>query len=176
MYALGVGHGMINYTSKVRIPSHLCDPGQEFDRLAWGKGTSIDMAIQVVAYHAIAMLRESLITLSEPLFQHFQKRTKMNGVFKFSMQIEPSTLYEKRMTELVMCEVHMIRCMEVELWTTHARFVSLQRRVEPYVRMTTVPSTILYYPQGDDATVYEVIEYPHRYLEAQGVRIPQCLM
>jgi hypothetical protein len=25
IFALGVGHGMINYTCKVRIPSHLCD-------------------------------------------------------------------------------------------------------------------------------------------------------
>ena len=27
VYALGVGNGMINYTCKVRIPSHLCDSG-----------------------------------------------------------------------------------------------------------------------------------------------------
>ena len=85
MYALGVGHGVINYTYKVRIPSHLYDPRQESNRLAWGKGTSIDMAIQVAAYHAIAMLREALITLSDLSFQHFPKRTEMNGVFKFSM-------------------------------------------------------------------------------------------
>ena len=45
VYALGVGHGMIDYTYKVRIPSHLCDPGEESDRLAWGKGTSINVAI-----------------------------------------------------------------------------------------------------------------------------------
>ena len=85
VYALGFGHGMINYTCKVRIPSHLCDPGQEFNRLAWVKGTSIDMAIQVAAYHAITMLREALVTLSEKLFQKFLERTEMNGVFKFSM-------------------------------------------------------------------------------------------
>jgi len=66
----------------------------------------------------------------------------------------------------------MIRCMEAELWT---RFVSLQHRVEPYVRMTTLPYTILHYPQGDDATVYEVTEYPYRYPKAQGVRVPQSL-
>ena len=125
MYALGIGHGMINYTCKVHIQSHLCDPGQEFDRVAWGKGTSIDMAIQVAAYHAIAMLREALVTLSKPSFQHFTERMEMNGVFKFSMQIKPSTLYEKRMMELVMCQAHMIRCMEAELWTTRARFVGL---------------------------------------------------
>ena len=83
------------------------------------------MAIQVATYHAIAMLREALVTLSEPSFQHFLERIEMNGVFKFSMQIEPSTLYEKRMTELIMCQAHMIRCMEVELWTTRARFVGL---------------------------------------------------
>ena len=68
VYALGVGHGVIDYTYKVHIPSHLCDLGEEFDHLAWGKGTSIDIEIQVVAYHAIAMLREALITLSEPCF------------------------------------------------------------------------------------------------------------
>ena len=70
----------------------------------------------------------------------------------------------------------MIDCMEVEIWTTRARFVGLQRRVEPYVGMTIVPSTILYYPQGNDATLYVVTEYPYHYLEAQGVRIPQSLM
>jgi len=42
--------------------------------------------------------------------------------------------------------------------------------------MTVVPSTILYYPQKHDAMVYEVTEYPYRYLEAQGVRVPQSLM
>ena len=125
VYALGVGHRMINHTYKVRIPSHLCDPRWEFDRLAWGKGTLIDMAIQVTVYHAIAILREALVTLSEPLFQHFLERTEMNGVFKFSMQTTPNTQYEKRMTELVMCQVHMIRCLEAELWTTHSRFVNL---------------------------------------------------
>ena len=61
----------------------------------------------------------------------------------------------------------MIYCMEAELWITRARFVGLQRRVEPYVMMTIVPSIVLYYPQGDDATVYEVTEYPYRYPEAQ---------
>ena len=68
VYALGVGHGVIDYTCKVHIPSHLCDLGEETDRLAWGKGTSIDMAIQVAPYHAIAMLREAFITLSELSF------------------------------------------------------------------------------------------------------------
>ena len=80
------------------------------------------------------------------------------------------------MIELVMCQAHMIHSMEVEVWTTRARFVGLQRQVEPYVRMTTVPSIVLYYPQGDDAMVYELTESPYRYLEAQQVRVPQSLM
>ena len=68
VYAQVVGHGVIDYTYKVHIPSHLCDLGEEFDHLAWGKGTSIDIEIQVMAYHAIAMLREAFITLSELSF------------------------------------------------------------------------------------------------------------
>ena len=70
----------------------------------------------------------------------------------------------------------MICCLEAKLWTTRPRFINLQYRVEPYVRMTAIPSTVLYYPQGDDAMMYEVTEYPYRYLEAQGVRVPQILM
>jgi hypothetical protein len=42
--------------------------GDELDRVAWGKGTSINMAIQVVAYQAIAMLREELYIMSQPQF------------------------------------------------------------------------------------------------------------
>ena len=100
----------------------------------------------------------------------------MNGVFKFSMQNAPNTLYEKRMMELVMCQAHMIRCLEAKLWTTRSRMVNLQHRVEPYVRMTTIAHIVLYYPQGDDAMVYEVTEYPYRYLEAQRVRVPKSMM
>ena len=29
--------------------------------------------------------------------------------------------------------------------------------------MTIVPYTVLYYPQGDDAMVYEVTEYPYHH-------------
>jgi hypothetical protein len=42
--------------------------------------------------------------------------------------------------------------------------------------MTVVPSTVLYYPQGDDAMVYEVTEYPYNYPKVQGVRVPQSSM
>lgn len=77
--------------------------GDELDRVAWGKGTSINMAIQVVAYQAIAMLREELYIMSQPQFQHFPQRTEMNGVYCFLMLMKPNTLYEKRMTKLVKC-------------------------------------------------------------------------
>ena len=35
--------------------------------------------------------------------------------------------------------------------------------------MTKVPYTVLYYPQADNAMVYETTVYPYRYLDAQGV-------
>ena len=41
--------------------------------------------------------------------------------------------------------------------------------------MTTMAHIVLYYPQGDDATVYEVTEYTYRDLKAQGVRVPQSV-
>ena len=45
VYGKGVGHGMVEYMAKVHILSHLCDLGEEVERDAWEKGTSIDMAI-----------------------------------------------------------------------------------------------------------------------------------
>jgi hypothetical protein len=42
--------------------------------------------------------------------------------------------------------------------------------------MARIPHSVLYYPDGDDAMVYEKIEHPYRFLEAHGVRVPQNLM
>ena len=90
----------------------------------------------------------------------------------FLMLMEPNTLYEKRMTELVKCQTHMIRCLESELWYTRARYINFQHRVEPHMRMTRIPHTVLYYLHGDDATVYGRTEHPYRYLEAHDFRVP----
>ena len=85
---------MVDYMAKIHILSHLCDLGEEVEHDVQGKGTSIDMAIQVVAYNAIAMLREELYILSKPPFQHFPERTEMNGVFQIPTMMEPCSLYE----------------------------------------------------------------------------------
>jgi len=61
--------------------SRLCNPDEEVESDVWGKGTSFNMAIQVAAYYAIAMLREELHIPSKPPFQHFPQRIEMNGVF-----------------------------------------------------------------------------------------------
>ena len=42
--------------------------------------------------------------------------------------------------------------------------------------MARIPHTVLYYPKGDDATVYERTEHPYNFLEAHSVRVPQNLM
>ena len=76
LYAKGVGHGMVDYMAKVRISSHLCGLDEEPERVTWGKGTSIDIAIQVAAYQAITMLREKLYILSKSSFQHFPQKDR----------------------------------------------------------------------------------------------------
>jgi hypothetical protein len=54
VYGIGVRHGMVDYMAKVHVLSRLCDPGEEVERDAWGKGTSINMAIQVVGKSSIS--------------------------------------------------------------------------------------------------------------------------
>jgi hypothetical protein len=65
--------------------------------------------------------------------------------------------------------------LESELWCTHAWYINLQHRVEPHVRMTRIRQSVLYYPNGDDAMVYEKTEHPYRYPKAHGVKDPQTL-
>ena len=65
VYAKGVGHGMVDYMAKVHILSHLDDPDEEVECDVWGKGISMELVVQVVAYYAIAMLREELYMLSK---------------------------------------------------------------------------------------------------------------
>jgi hypothetical protein len=79
------------------------------------------------------------------------------------MLMEPNTLYEKRMIELLKCQTHMIHCLELELWYIHARYINIHHRVEPYVRLSRIPHLVLYYPNGDDAMVYERTKHPYRY-------------
>ena len=77
---------------------------------------------------------------------------------------------------MVKCQMHMICGLEAELWYTRARYINLQHRVEPDVRVARIPHTILYYPKGDDAMMYERTKHPYHFLEAHGVRVPQNLM
>lgn len=93
---------MVDYLAKV--PIYLCDSNEEMDRVAWSKGASVDIAIQVVAYQAIAMRREELYILTKPPFQHFPQRTEMNDLFRFLMLLPPNTHYDPRMAELVQCQ------------------------------------------------------------------------
>ena len=42
--------------------------------------------------------------------------------------------------------------------------------------MARIPLSVLYYPNGDDAMVYEKTEHPYHFLESHGIRVPQNLM
>lgn len=63
VYAKGYGHGMVDYMANVWLPSRLTMVDEEIDKAIREKGTSMDMAIQSVAYQARVVLREELVML-----------------------------------------------------------------------------------------------------------------
>ena len=85
---------------------------------------------------------------------HFPIQGPLQGVNVFEMGMEGTTLYERRMSELVAAQDRSIRCIQAELRETRRRFNELQCAVEPYVRMGQVPHGMLYGP--NDYTQHEV--------------------
>jgi len=93
------------------------------------------MAIQEVAYKAMAILRQEVIELERYPFTHFPIQGPLQGVNVFEMGMDGTTLYERRMFELVTSQDRSLRCIRAELRETRRCFNGLQRAVEPYVRM-----------------------------------------
>ena len=89
------------------------------------------------------------------------------------MGMEGTTLYERRMFELVAAQDRSIRCIRAELRETRRRFNELQRAVEPYVRMGQVPHGVLYGP--NDYTPHEAAPLELRFSQVQGIYLPQML-
>ena len=85
--------------------------------------------------------------------------------------MDGTTLYERRMFELVAAQDRSLRCIRAELRETRRRFNGLQRAVEPYVRMGQVPHGVLYGP--NDYTPHEAAPLELRFSQVQGIYLPQ---
>jgi len=129
------------------------------------------MAIQEVAYKAMAILRQEVIELERYPFTHFPIQGPLQGVNVFEMGMDGTTLYERRMFELVAAQDRSLRCIRAELRETRRCFNGLQRAVEPYVRMGQVPHGVLYGP--NDYTPHEAAPMEFRFPQVQGVYLPQ---
>ena len=129
------------------------------------------MAIQEVAYKAMAILRQEVIEMERYPFTHFPIQGPLQGVNVFEMGMEGTTLYERRMFELVAAQDRSIHCIRAELRETRRCFNGLQRAVEPYVRMGQVPHGVLYGP--NDYTPHEAAPMEFRFPQVQGIYLPQ---
>jgi hypothetical protein len=171
---------MVDYVATVFIPRRFVEGVTEAHNISEHR-TSIEMAIQEVAYKDMAILHKEVIELELYPFTHFPIQRPLQGVNVFEMGMEVATLYERRMSELVAAQDRSIRCIRAELRETRHHFNELQRAVEPYVRMGQVPHGVLYGP--NDYTPHEAAPLELRFPQVQGIYLPQhvvgrrtCLM
>ncbi|KAJ1256642.1 hypothetical protein BS78_K337600 [Paspalum vaginatum] len=170
VYARGRGPGLVDYFATLFIPKRLVEGVTEPHRFA-AMGTSVEMAIQAVAYKAIGILRSEVMELDRYPFSHFPIHSPEQDVNYFDVVMEDATLYERRMSEMVQAQDRMIRCLTYELGETRRRYNHLQRSMEPLVRMGLGNRNALY--GAGDGTPHELAPSSFRYQPIQGVWVDQ---
>ena len=70
VFARGLGPGMVDYVATVFIPRRFVEGVTEAHHIS-AHGTSIEMAIQEVAYKAMAILCQEVMELERYPFTHF---------------------------------------------------------------------------------------------------------
>ncbi|CAO2171635.1 unnamed protein product [Urochloa humidicola] len=170
VYARGRGPGLVDYSATLFIPQRLVE-GEHHSYNLVAHGTSTGMAIQEVAYKAMALLRQEIPELWLPPFQHFPIQSIQPGVNLFNQPPVGAPLYERRMSELVRAQDRSMRCLRAELRETRRRFNELQHGVEQYIRMGRVSPNVLYGP--NDHTVQEIAPQELTYPVVEGINVPQ---
>ncbi|KAJ1264963.1 hypothetical protein BS78_08G040900, partial [Paspalum vaginatum] len=165
VYARGRELGLVDYVATLFMPKCLVEGVTKPHRFV-AVGTSVEVAIQAVAYKAIGVLRLEVMELDHYPFSHFPIQSPEQGVNSFEMVLGDATLYERRMSELVQAQDLMIRCLTYELGETRSRYNRLQHFVEPFVRMGLGNPNVLY--GATDRTPYELAPSSFRYPLVQG--------
>ncbi|KAJ1265007.1 hypothetical protein BS78_08G044700 [Paspalum vaginatum] len=144
VYAKGHGPGLVDYVATLFVPKRLVEGVTEPHRFV-AVGTSVEMAIQAVAYKAIGILGSEVMELDRYPFSHFPIQSQQGD--------------------------RMIRCLTYELGETRSRYNHLQRSVEPFVRMGLGNLGVLY--GVGDGTPHGIAPPSFHYQPVHGVWVEQ---
>lgn len=114
VYARGHGPGMVDYFATLFIPMLLVE-GVNHSHNVVAHGTLVRMAIQEVAYKAMAILCQEIEELWMLPFHHFPIQGPQLGLNEFNIAPVGAPLYERRMSELVRVQDRSMRCLRAEL-------------------------------------------------------------
>jgi hypothetical protein len=124
---------MVEYIALMFVPMCLVEAVIEPHYL-FARGTSVEMAIKVVAYKAMALLRQVGVLEMWP-FHHFPKQSVQQDVIEFEIVLTDLNLCERCMVELDVALDRMIHYLTHLLEDTQHRFNNLQHSLELAIPM-----------------------------------------
>ncbi|KAL6859023.1 hypothetical protein ACP4OV_018025 [Aristida adscensionis] len=167
-YARGTGLGLVDYRANLSIAPRFMPGSQELQFVEWG--SSVEMAMQKVAYAAMVYLRHALPELARGPFEYFPSRAPGELVSEV-VAVPPTAPYLVRyLVELVRAQDRIIRCLDYELGVTRSSFRRMQVDLEPFVRWGRVRRQVVY--GGPRETVHELATPEFRFPSDGGFVAP----
>ncbi|KAL6897961.1 hypothetical protein ACP4OV_006920 [Aristida adscensionis] len=167
-YARGYGLGMVEYRANLNMAPRLMPGSQELEFIEYG--SSVEMAMQKVAYAVMVYFRHVLPELASGPFEFFPSRAPGELVSEIAA-VPPKAPYLVRyLVELVRAQDRIIWCLDHELGMTRSGFRQLQLAVEPSVRFGSVRRNVVY--GGPRETVHERVVPELRFPADPGFRAP----
>jgi hypothetical protein len=140
VYARGYGVGLVKYVATLHLGPRMVigPPPPDFE--AWG--TSMEMAIQEVAWSAIIVLRHEHPELWEKPFTYIPVRGLGDPIAHVVTPPNGPFTIERCMAEVVTAYEIENRSLVWELEEARRHLVNLQVQVEPSIRTMTLPRTV----------------------------------
>jgi hypothetical protein len=166
VYARGLGVGVVDYVATLHLSARMV-AGSE-SHVFEASGTSVEMAIQEVAYEAMTRLRWEHQELWEDPFTYYPMQAPDDPVCRFATAPVWAPLLERRMVGLVSAYDWAYRSVKWELEETRRRLVRTQWELEPFVRSGKVRRRVV--DGWPSETVQEEAPPTHRFPVAGGRR------
>ncbi|KAL6893504.1 hypothetical protein ACP4OV_007602 [Aristida adscensionis] len=169
VFARSVGYGVEDFAAEVVVLPHPFEQG--FVRRYWGRGSSMDVAVHMAAWAALARLRCVLPELAKGAFRYFPAQEEGDDISNVAHPDPMADLLERHQATIVRAYDRALRSLAYVAREWRREVVRLQRMIEPYTRNDVVPRFIY---DGPPTTFYDRATPTYRFPSVALVRPPSA--